>query len=109
MFAKGKTLPGPSPAKGRKIHVKKKSKKGKKRCRNPLTRGNIFGKIIKLSERRRQQKTTKNEAMARMEMDRKTLRKKLKKVVDKLEGMRYNKEVRESEQALKKARTLKTS
>ena len=41
--------------------------------------------------------------MARMEMDRKTLRKKLKKVVDKLEGMRYNKEVRESEQALKKA------
>ena len=26
-----------------------------------------------------------------------------KKVVDKLEGMRYNKEVRESEQALKKA------
>ncbi len=47
--------------------------------------------------------------MARMEMDRKTLRKKLKKVVDKLEGMRYNKEVRESEQALKKARTLKTS
>ena len=28
---------------------------------------------------------------------------KLKKVVDKLEGMRYNKEVRESEQALKKA------
>ena len=29
--------------------------------------------------------------------------KKLKKVVDKLEGMRYNKEVRESEQALKKA------
>ena len=47
--------------------------------------------------------------MARMEMDRKTPRKKLKKVVDKLEGMRYNKEVRESEQALKKARTLKTS
>lgn len=47
--------------------------------------------------------------MARMEMDRKTLRKKLKKVVDKLEGMRYNKEVRESEQTLKKARTLKTS
>ena len=41
--------------------------------------------------------------MARMEMDRKTLRKKLKKVVDKLEDMRYNKEVRESEQALKKA------
>lgn len=41
--------------------------------------------------------------MARMEMDRKTLRKKLKKVVDKLKGMRYNKEVRESEQALKKA------
>lgn len=41
--------------------------------------------------------------MARMEMDRKTLRKKMKKVVDKLEGMRYNKEVRESEQALKKA------
>ena len=41
--------------------------------------------------------------MARMEMDRKTLRKKLKKVVDKLEAMRYNKEVRESEQALKKA------
>ena len=38
-----------------------------------------------------------------MEMDRKTLRKKLKKVVDNLEGMRYNKEVRESEQALKKA------
>ena len=38
-----------------------------------------------------------------MEMDRKTLRKKLKKVVDKLEGMRYNKKVRESEQALKKA------
>lgn len=38
-----------------------------------------------------------------MEMDRKTLRKKLKKVVDTLEGMRYNKEVRESEQALKKA------
>ena len=40
-----------------------------------------------------------------MEMDRKTLRKKVeKKVVDKLEGMRYNnKEVRESEQALKKA------
>ena len=38
-----------------------------------------------------------------MEMDRKTLRKKLKKVVDKLESMRYNKEVRESEQALKKA------
>ena len=38
-----------------------------------------------------------------MEMDRKTLRKKLKKVVDKLEGMRDNKEVRESEQALKKA------
>lgn len=38
-----------------------------------------------------------------MEMDRKTLRKKLKKVVDKLEDMRYNKEVRESEQALKKA------
>ena len=38
-----------------------------------------------------------------MEMDRKTLRKKLKKVVDKLGGMRYNKEVRESEQALKKA------
>lgn len=37
------------------------------------------------------------------EKDRKTLRKKLKKVVDKLEGMRYNKEVRESEQALKKA------
>ena len=29
-----------------------------------------------------------------MEMDRKTLRKKLKKVVDKLEGMRYNKEAR---------------
>ena len=28
---------------------------------------------------------------------------KFKKVVDKLEGMRYNKEVRESEQALKKA------
>ena len=28
---------------------------------------------------------------------------KLKKVLDKLEGMRYNKEVRESEQALKKA------
>ena len=37
-----------------------------------------------------------------MEMDRKTLRKKLKKVVDKLGGMRYNKEVRESERALKK-------
>ena len=103
VFAKGRALPGHPPAKGRKIHVKKKSKKGKKRCKNPLTRGNIFGKIIKLSERRRQQKTTKNEAMARMEMDRKTLRKKLKKVVDKLEGMRYNKEVRESEQALKKA------
>ena len=103
VFAKGQALPGHPPAKGRKIHVKKKSKKGKKRCKNPLTRGNIFGKIIKLSERRRQQKTTKNEAMARMEMDRKTLRKKLKKVVDKLEGMRYNKEVRESEQALKKA------
>lgn len=41
--------------------------------------------------------------MARMEMDRKTLRKKLKKVVDKLEGMRYNEEVRESGRALKKA------
>ena len=50
MFAKGKALPDHSPAKGRKIHVKKKSKKGKKRCKNPLTRGNIFGKIIKLSE-----------------------------------------------------------
>ena len=47
--------------------------------------------------------------MARMEMDRKTLRKKLKKVVDKLEGMRYNKEVRESEQALKKALNIETS
>lgn len=33
----------------------------------------------------------------------KRFEKKLKKVVDKLEGMRYNKEVRESEQALKKA------
>lgn len=103
MFAKGKALPDHSPAKGRKIHVKKKSKKGKKRCKNPLTRGNIFGKIIKLSGRHAGTKTTKKEAMARMEMDRKTLRKKLKKVVDKLEGMRYNKEVRESEQALKKA------
>ena len=56
VFAKGKALPDHSPAKDRKIHVKKKSKKGKKRCKNPLTRGNIFGKIIKLSERRRQQK-----------------------------------------------------
>jgi hypothetical protein len=56
VFAKGKALPDRFAVKGRKIHVKKKSKKGKKRCKNPLTRGNIFGKMIKLSERRRQQK-----------------------------------------------------
>ena len=63
----------------------------------------IFGKIIKLSGRHAGTKTTKKRQWLAWKWTEKAPRKKLKKVVDKLEGMRYNKEVRESEQALKKA------
>ena len=89
MFAKGKALPGPSPAKGRKIHVKKKSKKGKKRCKNPLTRGNIFGKIIKLSGRHAGTKTTKKRQWLAWKWTEKAPRK-VKKVLDKITDTRYN-------------------